>query len=161
MRIPSRILWTAIAGVAAIGIMAVASSAITAVSAQAPAGAPPQRGGRGGPWAGPLPMLQQLNLTDAQRQQIHGIVEERSPDQSAGRKLGDLEHQLTVAIFADTPDTSQIEQLKASIAEAHAAALTERVDTQLRIAQQVLTPEQRQKARELPPPGPRRGRGRM
>jgi len=161
MRIPSRILWATIAGVAAIVITAAGSSAIPVASAQAPGGAPQQRGGRGGPWGGPLPMLQQLNLTDAQRQQIHGIVQERSPDQSAGSKLRDLEHQLTVATFAETPDTSQIEQLKASVTEAQAAALAERVDTQLRIAQQVLTPEQRQKVRELPPPGPGRGRGRM
>jgi len=144
------------AGVAAVAIIA---AGMTAVSAQAPAGAPAQRGfgpGRGGP----IPMLQKLNLTDAQRDQIQGIMQDRHPEQSAGRKMGDLQHQLTVAIFADTPDTAQIEQLKASIAEAEAAALAERVDTELRIAQ-VLTPEQRQKARDLPPPGPGRGRGRM
>jgi len=105
-------------------------------------------------------MLQQLNLSDAQRDQIHAIMEERRPDEATGRKMGDLRHQLTVAIFADTPDTAQIEQLKASIAEAEATALAARVDTELRIAQ-VLSPEQRQKARELPPPGPGRARGRM
>ena len=158
MRMTSRILWAAMAGVAAVAITA---ATLTAVSAQTPAGTPPQHGfgpGRGGP--GPFPMLQQLNLTDAQRDQIQGIMQERRSDQSAGRKVGDLQHQLSVAIFADTPDTAQIEQLKASIAEAEAAALAERVDTGLRIAQ-VLTPEQRQKARDLPPPGPGRGRGRM
>jgi periplasmic protein CpxP/Spy len=158
MRISSRILWTAMAGVAAVVI---ATAGMAAVSAQAPAGAPPQHGfgtGRGGP--GPLSMLQQLNLTDAQREQIRSIMDERRPDQATGRKMGDLQHQLTVAIFADTPDTAQIEQLKASIAEAEAAALAGRVDTELRIAQ-VLTPDQRQKARDLPPPGPGRGRGRM
>jgi Spy/CpxP family protein refolding chaperone len=58
--------------------------------------------------------------------------------------------------MADTPDTAKIEQLKASINEAEAAALNERVDLQLRIAQ-VLSPEQRQKAREVPA-GPN-GRG--
>jgi protein CpxP len=158
MRMTSHILWTAIAGVAAVVITA---AGMTAVGAQAPAGAPPQRGfgaGRGGP--GPFPMLQQLNLTDAQREQIHSIMEERRPDQAAGRKVGDLQHQLTTAIFADTPDTAQIEQLKAAITEAEATALAQRIDTELRIAQ-VLTPEQRQKARDLPAPGPGRGHGRM
>jgi protein CpxP len=158
MRMTSRILWTAIAGVAAVVITA---AGIRATAAQDPATAPQQREfGRGGRGPGPLPMLQQLNLTDAQRDQIHSIMGARRSDQEAGRKLGDLQHQLTVAIFADTPDLAQIEQLKASIGEAEAAALAERIDTQLKIAQ-VLTPEQRQKARELPAPGPGRGRGRI
>ena len=51
--------------------------------------------------------------------------------------------------MADQPDPAKIEQLKSSISEAQTAALNDRVDLQLRIAQ-ILTPEQRQKARELP-----------
>jgi Spy/CpxP family protein refolding chaperone len=104
----------------------------------------------GGP--GPLPMLQRLDLTDAQKEQVKGILSERS-GHNAGQTLGRLHQDLTAAVMADVPDTAKIEQLKASINEAEAAALNERVDLQLRIAQ-ILTPEQRLKAREAPA-GPR------
>ena len=69
-------------------------------------------------------------------------------------KLGELQRSLRAAIFADAPDTAQIDQLRASIAEAEAAALAARVDLQLKIAQ-ILTPEQRQQARESAGRGPR------
>ena len=104
----------------------------------------------GGP--GPLPMLQRLGLTDAQKEQVKGILSERS-GQNAGQTLAKLHQDLTAAVMADVPDTARIEQLKTSINEAEAAALNERVDLQLRIAQ-ILTPEQRQMAREAPA-GPR------
>ena len=70
--------------------------------------------------------------------------------------LAGLERDLNTAVMADSPDTAKIEQLKTAILEAQTAALNERVDLELRIAQ-ILTPEQRQKAREMPA-GPR-GRG--
>jgi Spy/CpxP family protein refolding chaperone len=118
------------------------------------------RGGRGqrmGPGGGPgaFGLFQRLDLTDAQKEQVRAIVRER-PARSSRQALETLRRDLRAAIMADTPDTAKIEQLKASIAEAEATALNEEVDVQLRIAQ-ILTPEQRQKARELPA-GPR-GRG--
>jgi Spy/CpxP family protein refolding chaperone len=64
---------------------------------------------------------------------------------------------LRAAIFADTPDLAKIDQLKSAIAEAEAAALARRIDVDLKVAQ-VLTAEQRAKARELRGPG-MRGRG--
>jgi protein CpxP len=147
MSMKSRIFWSTLT-VTLATIVAIAS-----LSAQDQGGWP-QRGG--GP--GPLAALRQLDLTDAQRQQIQALVQERRTDDSAMRKLGDLHRDLNAAIFADAPDTAKIEQLKASVNEAEAAALAERVDLQLKIAQ-ILTPEQRAKARDLPP-GPRgRGRG--
>jgi Spy/CpxP family protein refolding chaperone len=99
-------------------------------------------------------MLGRLDLTDAQKDQIKSILGEKS-GQTDRQTLGNLERDLNAAIMADQPDLSKIEQLKSSIAEAQSTALNDRVDLQLRIAQQVLTPEQRQKARELPA-----GRGR-
>ena len=135
--------------------LAVAVLAAATISAQAPGPGGQGRGGRGmGP--GTLPMLQRLDLTDAQKEQVRAIMTENA-GQNAFRTLGQLERDLTAAVMADVPDTAKIEQLKTSIAEAESAALNERVDLQLRIAQ-ILTPEQRQKARELPPGGPR-GRG--
>lgn len=108
----------------------------------------PGRGGPGGP-GGPFPVLRQLNLTDAQRDQVKALVEEQQKqnDGSAVRKVGELQRALQAAIFADAPDNGQIDQLRASIAEAEAAALASRIDLQIKIAQ-ILTPEQRQQARE-------------
>ena len=133
-------------------LFVVAVLAIATLSAQGQ-----RRGGSLGPerGPGPLPMLQRLDLTAAQKEQVSAIVGERT-GRDARQSLARLHQELTAAVMADTPDTSKIEQLKASINDAEAAALNERVDLQLRIAQ-ILTPEQRQKARELPA-GPR-GRG--
>jgi Spy/CpxP family protein refolding chaperone len=147
MTIRSRAVF-AVSAVFVVGVLVVAT-----LSAQGQG-----RGARGlgpGRGPGPLPMLQQLDLTAAQKEQIHAIVGERT-GQDARQTLGKLHQDLTAAVMADTPDASKIEQLKASINEAEATALNERVDLQLRIAQ-ILTPEQRQKARELP--GGPRGRG--
>jgi periplasmic protein CpxP/Spy len=140
---------------------------ITTAVAQGPGGRGPGRGfgpGPGGPGGpgGPLPVLRQLNLTDAQRDQVKALLDaERQQNQGAGpQKMGELQKALDAAIFADAPDPAQIDQLRASIAEAEAAALAARVDLQLKIAQ-ILTPEQRQQAREAlnHRPGPGRGRG--
>jgi protein CpxP len=113
--------------------------------------------GPGGGRGGPLPILRQLNLTDAQREQVRALTEDlrKQPDQSPARKVGELRRQLQAAIFADAPNTTQIDQLRAQIADAEAAALASRIDLELKIAQ-ILTPEQRKQAREaiekLPPP---------
>ena len=148
MTIRSRIL-------AIVAALVLVAAAIATVSAQGQG--PGRRGmgpGPGGFGPGPLPMLGRLDLTDAQKDQIKSILSEKS-GQTDRQTLGTLERDLNAAIMADQPDLSKIEQLKSSIAEAQTAALNDRVDLQLRIAQQVLTPEQRQKARDLPP-----GRGR-
>lgn len=101
-----------------------------------------------------MPVLRQLNLTDAQREQIKTLTDAeraartQSGGQAPARTLFELQQSLQAAIFADTPDTAQIDQLKANIAEAEAAALAGRIDLQVKIAQ-ILTPEQRAQAREL------------
>jgi Spy/CpxP family protein refolding chaperone len=100
-------------------------------------------------------MLQRLDLNDTQKEQVRAIVGER-PAAEARQTLASLHRDLMNAVLADSPDTAKIEQLKTSIADAESAALSAEVDLQLRIAQ-ILTPEQRQKAREVPA-GPR-GRG--
>ena len=51
--------------------------------------------------------------------------------------------------MADVPDAGKIDEIKTAIGAAEASALNRRVDLQLKIAQ-ILTPEQRQKAREMP-----------
>lgn len=135
-------------------LLVVAALAST-LAAQAPVGRGPRGFGPGRGEPGRSPMLQRLDLTDAQKEQVKALTAERA-EQGAGRTLAHLERDLNAAVMADSPDTAKIEQLKTAIVEAQTTALNERVDLQLRIAQ-ILTPEQRQKARELPP-GPR-GRG--
>jgi protein CpxP len=127
------------------------TAAISAGAGQLPAGRGPGSGqGRGGP-GGPLPILRQLNLTEAQRAQIKALTDEQRAQndaQSPARKFVELQRALEAAVFADTPDNAQIDQLRAGIAEAEAGLLAARVELQLKIAQ-ILTPEQRKLAREL------------
>ena len=129
----------------------VVATTVSTVAGQPPAGQRPGPAfGRGGP-GGPFPVLGELNLTDDQKAQVKTLLDEeraQTDAQSPGRKLMELQRALAAAVFADVPDAAQIDQLRASIAEAEAAVLAKRVDLQLKIAQ-ILTPEQRQRAREL------------
>jgi periplasmic protein CpxP/Spy len=126
---------------------------------------PPMRGGRGGGMGpggpGPLPMLRDLNLTDAQREQIRAISDaQREKGPGPGQKMGELQKALQLAILADAPDQQKLDELKAAIAGAEAEELVVRIELESRIAQ-VLTPEQRAQAREsVEKMGPPNGRGR-
>lgn len=145
-----RTMWTAVAALtlaAAVAIPAIAQ--------------PPQGGrgaGRGPGMGGPLPVLRGLNLTDAQRDQIKTLTEQRRTGGEPRRNLMDLERQLHVAILAEAPDQQKIEELKSSIASASAQELVARIDLESRIAQ-ILTPEQRAQAREAVAKGPAGRRG--
>ena len=112
---------------------------------------PPQGGGGRGPGRGPAagaPFLRDLNLTDAQREQIRALTEQRrAQGDDPRRKAADLERELRVAVFADVPDRQKIDDLKTAVAAATAEELTARVELQSHIAE-VLTPEQRAQARE-------------
>lgn len=139
------------------GIVAGAMALTASLSAwgQPPASGrgPGGRGfGPGGP-GGHVPMLRQLDLTDAQRTQVEDIMKEQR-ESAPGRQMRELQQQLHQAIFADTSDTAKIEELKTQIAAAEAAALNARIDTQLKIAQ-ILTAEQRAKLRAAPARGRR------
>ena len=153
-------------------IWAGAFAALIAIAISAPLVAQPPQGpgrgagragfggpmGPGGPGLG-LSILRSLNLTDAQREQVRALTEERRA-QAPGRQGAELQRQLELAIFADTPDQQKIEELKTAIAATHQAELAARIDLETRVAQ-VLTPEQRVQARErLEKGGPPRGRGR-
>jgi Spy/CpxP family protein refolding chaperone len=117
----------------------------------------PGFGGRG-----PFPILRGLDLSDAQREQIRSITQERrTATDGPQHQAAQLHKQLHLALLADAPDGQKIEELKTAIAAAAAEALTTRIDVQTRIAQ-VLTPEQRAKAREAlatsgPPRNPATG----
>lgn len=112
---------------------------------------PPQGGGGRGPGRGlaaGAPFLRDLNLTDAQREQIRALTEQRrGQGDDPWRKVADLERQLRVAVFADSPDQQKIDDLKKAVTAATAEELTARVELQAHIAE-ILTPEQRAQARE-------------
>ena len=159
-----RTIW----GGAFAALIAIAISApLVAQPPQGPRGRGPGGGGFGDPM-GPgapgmgFPMLRELDLTDAQREQIRALTEQRRDEQANNprRKVADLERQLQLAIFADTPDQQKTQELTKAIAAAHAEELAARIELEARIAQ-ILTPEQRAQARErLDKGGPPRGRGR-
>src|SRR6185369_14771848 len=145
-----RSVWTAV------GAMVLAAAVAIPVIAQPPQGG---RGpGRGAGPGGPLPILRGLDLTDAQKEQIKTLTEQRRTGEDPRRNLMDLERQLQTAVLADTPDQQKIDELKGSIATASAQALAARIELESRIAQ-ILTPEQRAQAREAVGKGPGGRRG--
>jgi Spy/CpxP family protein refolding chaperone len=145
----TRKLWSSIA------VIAVAAAVAIPVVAQS-------RQGRGGPgrgvFGGPPLFVRGLNLTEAQREQIRTLTEERRNQAgNPGRSIAELDHQLRLTRLADTPDLQTVEELKTAIAAAMAEQLSARIELESRIAQ-VLTPEQRAQAREsLGTAGARRG----
>jgi periplasmic protein CpxP/Spy len=152
-----RTLWSTAAALVIAAAVAIPVMAQRGPGRGGPPGGP---GGFGGP-GGPFPILRELGLSDAQREQIRTISQaQRGDANSPQRRLGDLNKQLHLAILAETPDVAKIDELKGTIAAATAEELTARIDLQTRIAQ-VLTPEQRAQAREAlakagPPRGPRK-----
>jgi Spy/CpxP family protein refolding chaperone len=151
--------------VLAIAVAAVATMTVFAQSPQGRGpGGPGGRGfGPGGPGApGGLPMLRQLDLTEAQREQVRAIMEGQR-GQGPG-KLPQLQKELQLALLADTLDPQKVDALKSGIAAATADELATRIEVESRVAQ-VLTPEQRAQARDLvgkmgPPNGGPGRRGR-
>jgi|SRR5579872_88431 len=118
----------------------------------------PGRGGRGGPGAGILPLLQQLDLTDQQREQLRTLAESEGPPADPGQ-LREAELKLHTAVLGDSPDPQAIESAKAAIDAAVAAELDHRIAMLTKIAQ-ILTADQRQQLLTLLSAGPRgRGRG--
>ena len=118
------------------------------------------RGGPGGPGGpGIFAMVRQLDLTDAQREQLRGLMEEGRQDGDPGAGVRDAEQKLHAAVLADTPDLQAIQALKATLNAAHAAELDHRIEMMEKVAQ-ILTPAQKQELLRLPPPGPPQGRER-
>src|SRR5688572_10140828 len=115
----------------------------------------PDGRGPGGPGRFMLP-LGRLDLTEAQRTQVKEVLQAARPAEgdASFQQMMELRRSLRAAVLADTPDQAQIDQLRASIGQAEAAALSKRIEVAQKIAQ-ILTPEQREKARTLSP-----GRGR-
>jgi Spy/CpxP family protein refolding chaperone len=144
-------------------IAAVLALSVGAISllAQGPGGrgGPGRPGGRGGP-SGPgmLAMVNQLDLTGTQREQIRALAEEGRQGGDPGSPVRAAEQKLHAAVLADTPDPQAIESLKATLSTALAADVEHRVEMMRKVAQ-ILTPAQRQQLLQMTPQGPPRGRG--
>ena len=147
--------------VAAIAAVFVASVAVAGGQGQ---GQGPQRGagmrGPGGPGGrGMMPGIMR-DLTENQRMQVRAILDEVRDGRQGPPAQATLRRQLEAELLADVPNDQKIEELKGQILAAEAEGLARHIDVQKRIAQ-VLTPEQRAKARERLAlnPAERRGRG--
>ena len=132
--------------VAAIAAVFVASVAVAGGQAQGPQRGPGMRGHGGPGGRGVLPGIMR-ELTEEQRKQVRVILDESRDPQQGPPVDAKLRRALDAELLADAPDDQKIEALKGQILEAQAEGLSRQIDVQKRIAQ-VLTPEQRAKARE-------------
>ena len=144
------------------GVVAAVAAAFVASVAMADGQQPRRRGpgmgGPGGPGVGPGIMRE---LTDEQRNQVRAIMQEERGDREGRRGDMTLRRQLEAELLADVPNELKIEELKSQILAAQAEGLSKHIEIQKRVAQ-VLTPEQREKARQrlAQTPEGRRGEGR-
>ena len=97
----------------------------------------------------PVSLLGQLNLSQEQIGQMRAIQGESVPQaRELTRRLNQARRALDEAIYSDTVDESLIEQRARDVADAQAALVRLRAQTELRI-RRVLTPEQLQTFRNL------------
>jgi Spy/CpxP family protein refolding chaperone len=95
----------------------------------------------------PVSLLGQLNLSPEQTAQMRSIQSESVPQaQALNRRLNQARRALDEAIYSDTVDEAQIEQRARDVADAQAALVRFRAQTELRV-RRVLTPEQLQQFR--------------
>ena len=102
------------------------------------------------------------DLTEQQREQIKAIHDGQREGQQGPPADGKLRQQLELELLADTPNDQAIETLKQQIVTAQLEQLSQHIAVQKQVTQ-VLTAEQRAKARERVaqgpgPDGPGRGR---
>ena len=119
-------------------------------------GGPGGPGGPGGRGMGPVIMQE---LTKEQRSQVKAIMDEQRQGEQGPPADMKLRRDLEAELLTDSPNEGRIEDLKQQILAAQAEGLSRHIAIQKRIAQ-VLTPEQRAKARERALEAPREGRGR-
>ncbi|HLN97861.1 MAG TPA: Spy/CpxP family protein refolding chaperone [Pyrinomonadaceae bacterium] len=100
---------------------------------------------------GPFPgdPIRQLNLTPEQREQIRSIRENSKAERAAiNSHLRDANLALEEALNVENPDDALVEQRVRDVANAQAAAMRMRIQTEIRI-RRVLTAEQREILRSL------------
>ena len=117
--------------------------------------------GAGGPMGPPgiLGMVHQLDLSDAQKEQIKALADQARQNGDPGAALREAEQKLHAAVLADPPDLQAIASQRAALNAAHAAELDHQIAMMQQVAQ-ILTPAQKQQLLALQAQGPRgRGRG--
>lgn len=148
---------TAVVG--AIAAAFVASVAVAQGQGPGPQGRGRGQGGLGGPGGrGPMPGVMQ-GLSEEQRAQVKAIMDEQRGGQEGPPADVKLRRDLEAELLADVPNDQKIDDLKQQILVAQAEGLSRHIAVQKRIAQ-ILTVEQRAKARERLAAGPGEGRGR-
>ena len=161
------VIKTAVVGAVAavfVASVAVASSQQTGgdQQPQRPGVGQGRRGGPGGPGfgrGGPMGAIF-ADLTEQQREQIKAIHDAQRQSEQGPPADAKLRQQLELELLADAPNDQTIESLKQQIAAAQLENLSRHIAVQKQIAQ-VLTAEQRAKARERISQGPGPdGRGR-
>ena len=148
----------------AAGVLAVSGVALTPIFAQdgPPQGGPALRGmGPGGPGrgfgpGGPFGMLgelghglRQLDLSDAQREQLRSVMaSHRAEFQALGERMRTAHDALDAVVTADAVDESAIRARSADVAAVQADAAVVRAKVHQEIYS-LLTAEQQAKAKEL------------
>jgi Spy/CpxP family protein refolding chaperone len=150
----------------AAGLIAITAAAVLPALAHDSQGAPQARqgpppgggpGGRGPGGLGRIGMLGPIvrDLTDAQREQVRGIMESHGDEfREAGEKMRAAREGMGALIDADTIDEAAIRAKSAEVAtaEADAAILNAKVRAEM---YGILTPEQLAKAKEMKAQRPR------
>jgi len=137
----------------------IAVSAFALADAQGGAGQRGPGGGPGGPGfgrGGPGGLARFADLTDDQRTQVQAILEEDRASRQGPPAAMALQRQLDAEILADVPDEQKIDTLRQQLVQAQTEAVARHIGLQRKIAQ-VLTAEQRAKARERLAEAPQRG----
>ena len=112
-------------------------------------GGPGMRGGPGGPFGMAGLPLRDLDLTDAQREQVKAVMESHREEQKTiGDRMVTARKALQAAVAADTLDEAAIRAAAAEVGavEADAAVMQAKIRTEVSA---LLTPEQLKKAKEL------------
>jgi Spy/CpxP family protein refolding chaperone len=126
-------------------------------------GGPGGRGGPGGPLGAFGPMLERLNLTDAQKDQVRGIVDSHRDEMKTIADRARPAHEaLDAAMTADTFDEATIRSRSMEVANVDADMLVLQARVRSEVFQ-ILTPEQQAQAKQFRaerPRGPRPERGR-
>ena len=121
-------------------------------------GGPGGPGGPGGGRMGPAGVAFE-DLTEEQRQQIKAIMDEQREAEQGPTADMKLRQSLETELLADAPNDQRIQELKGQIDSASAEQLAKHIALQRRI-NQILTAEQRAKARERIANRPENGGGR-
>lgn len=140
--------------VAAIAAVFVASVAVAQGQDQGQRRGPGMHGPGG---RGMMPGIMR-ELTDEQRSQVRAIMQQQRQNDGGPAAAAKLRRALEAELLADTPNEQKLEELKGQILAAQAEGLSRHIAVQKQVAQ-LLTPEQRAKARETLAKAPE-GRGR-